>query len=364
MNVLKRIARFFIVLLFSSPLLAMDGQNSDDNLLKQPSMLLELRLQILPYQDYKTQGIMVDIWDDLDDEKVWRPYAQNCFGAFANELKQAGETWRDAILRYHQTIIHVLSMETWAKEDVQMAISVENSVKLEKLLLKNLKLTIISNIKPLVKSSNDLWAALLAYAIIYDSIAHDAASFVARNASPDDSIEDCLGNSAWKAVWAHDRGTARITYSNFFCTVRNMPKYAVLGIAYDAAFLNSCSPTSPNSSVFNALFDIAYDDNRKAIEKLPIDSIFEDSINIGNSYWMLGNIFMLAYVSKSDFYSFYQKAFDSAKKVLDADVSFKISKEEILALFANEIWEKEELKENPYILLLRHIAESLSQGIK
>ena len=262
---------------------------------------------------------MVEIWGDFDDEIFWKDYAEKYLDAYAGKLIQERETWRVAISRFIGTPNYILLTKEWAPADIQAANSDQNFAKLEELLLKNLELTIIANFEHAILDSKDLLAALLAYYII------------------DINVVRRIGNQSRNA-----------------CSVA---RNAIARAVVHSAFVFSPSLNLDYSAKVNNIAKSAMKAVGDAREKM------SEILNIEDLKKMIV-IFILAYISQKDYIEqYFIPAFNAAKEALTPDPNSNMTKNDILAMWAQDTWDKPELTRNPYIGTFQRIALRLASFV-
>ena len=360
MHFFRRITRFSIGLLLSSALLAMDGQ---DTLLHPPYLPPELCMDFSSYLNNRNVEGMVGLWSNLDDD-FWAPFTKKCFGVRASDLRYEGEAWPDVIVRY-VTLRHIFSMKAWTKEDILWAISDENYVRLEKLLLKNLELSTLAFFSPLIGSANDLLAALLAYNSIYMIEALSFARGTTRWIYAENYDSNLRTQENLSFVKMIGVGTTTDSFGLWSDTIDATDHWMIAREAIDPAALTIAR--KGRYSFYNRRINPVYRDfgsPSKYIANAPKILNLNDRDKAGKALWKLSKLIVLANISQSGSHKLIQKVFESAKKLLDEDTFFKESKDEILTKWANEAWNKPELAENPYIATFERIALKLANLVK
>lgn len=251
----------------------------------------------------------------MEDTRVGLPYCSK-------------ETQAKTFAYKNEIVTKMLNIGTMSAQEIDKISSIEIYNIFEEYLLENWENTTINEFKGSIQNAKDLAAWLLGNFIINFHGAFFITKFATEIAAFD-KVDFIVNSDFYKAKDA----------------------------AKDAAYQD------PFKSAMDAAFSIFFFAFDKGVSSVPFkDRHMADTKAMSDvDIWRLNHLFVVAYISQSDFLEYSKKAFTAVKKVLDNNSEFNMTKEDVLAVWGELTWNKECLKKNLYIKSLKKMADVLSQ---
>lgn len=381
MNIkLSNLLGIFLLLFISPALWSVDESNH-----AMPDLPAEIQIKIVEHLDPKS----FLFWTQLSKTYCW-------------SLEEKDEWMQKYVLN------HLLNIDSWQKDELQIAISDKGFIYFESLLLKHLEDTIATKAKIKIDSAKHLTAAFLALEIIIFDASFNAASRASDHAWHEVSEDICYdaSDATWYANWYdasakvwygawHDANDATLhdandaTWHVYFYDASNatwnaapnIVRTAINSALYGAKKASAETRdiiTEAGASFWQAVreaSDCAWyaswlDASTvavKAAKNKIEDSLYklhpETFFQMEAASWNLSNLFIILYISQKEYFNeYFPKAFKAAEKELDKYPNISMTR--IIDILNTASCGNDKNKSNPYMQMFQRIILRWAANIK
>jgi hypothetical protein len=314
---MKTSARYFFFVL------ALSFSSSSWSMNDRYGLLPEIWLEMLQYLEPRNILNVLETSKSFktlaEDDSFWANLSTRLYGDRANKIKSVNENWKQSFQRVYCFDRRCINMDTMSNEELQAAN--ENFTWYIERLLKKLEIQTIKHVKLTIENSKDFLSMILAHATVHigsvGSYMYSCSIFLQSERDQMESAREALHDGA----------------HNF-------------------------------APAWNAAWGIGSQDVKDAADALRLKLKAKNiDILIANEGKLI-NLFLLAYVSQTEFFKHFDKAFDNANAKLGEDLNFNIDPNSIITKWARCTWEKEDLVANPYLRTFRLVLEGLKRKTK
>lgn len=273
----------------------------------------------------------------FDGEKFWKnlPFKD----------KDPRESWKEFYVR-KKTVNMVLNVGKMNSNAIHRILQDENYLKYEACLLKNLEHVFIGAFKYEVQNLNDLCLCLLANYYINFNSARTAILAAAKD-------------DVWHFARLSDYGAQHERWDAVTSAMKQ-DSLDRADMAIQRAAAEYTNLLFAKNDAFNEVCKAAYKDAWTAAGNKKGDKNNLDKAKLSDQDTLkLNKLFILAYISQSDFLTYSEKIFKIAKKELSSKYGFGEYPHELVFKWDIHTWMDENLENNPHIMSFKRLAFGL-----